>query len=416
MRFIFTMLRLFISDFNKQRKKITLTVMAIAWGTVSIIMLLSFGEGLKRQLAAGSAAMGKDLIICWPGQTTKPYKGLPRGRWILVKPEDIDMLKSRIPEIAYAGGEFSRWGVTIRNGKKNISRHCVGVTPSYEELRFFYAQRGGRFLNQRDLDEKRRVTFLGSATAEELFGQEDPVGKQVFINQIPFRVVGVMIEKHQTNMYSGPDNEKIVIPQTTFATIFGDNWLDVFIFKPVNHHEAPRVKSEIFRILGGKYKFDPTDEQAIHMWDTQESARIFRNVLFGVQLFLGIIGGLTLLVAGVGVANIMYVTIRRRTREIGIKMAMGAKARFILIEFVLEALVIGVLGGIFGFVFSGVIIKILAGIPIKDEALQFLGKPVLSVEIAVATVIILANIAFWAGFFPARRAARINPAESLRYE
>ncbi|MCP4634620.1 MAG: ABC transporter permease [candidate division Zixibacteria bacterium] len=416
MRRVFSLLRLFISDFNKQRKKIFLTVMAIGWGTVSIIMLLSFGEGLKRQLASRGASMGEGIVVVWPGQTSKAYKGLPHGRRIWMKPEDINMLKARIPDMLNVGGEYSRWGVDIRYGNKLIGRHMTGVTPSYKELRYHYAQRGGRFITQRDLDEKRRVAFLGDATAEELFGTEDPVGKQILIESVPFTVIGVMIDKEQMGMYSGPDNEKVVIPMTTFGTLMGDRWLDVLIFKPKNPDDVEKVKKEFYRVMGGKYKFDPTDERAFHMWDTIESSKEMYNVTFGIQIFLGIIGALTLLVAGVGVANIMYVTVRRRTKEIGIKMAMGAKSSYILIEFIIEAMLIGLLGGFMGFLLSGIIIKVLASIPIEDEALQFLGKPVISWEIAVATVLILVAIAFLAGFFPSRKASRINPAESLRYE
>ncbi|MBD3232524.1 MAG: FtsX-like permease family protein [candidate division Zixibacteria bacterium] len=419
------LLRLFISDFNKQRKKIGLTVMAIAWGTVSIILLLSFGEGLKRQLVAGTAGMGKGIVVVWGGQTKKAFKGLPPGRRIRLKPEDIELVKHRIPSLEDAGGEYQRWGVAISHGKKVISRHLTGVTPSYEELRHHYPQQGGRFINQTDLDLKRRVAFIGSAIAKELFGEEEAVGKIMMINNIPFTVIGVMIEKNQMGMYSGPDEEKVVIPLTTFGMMLGDTILDVFIYKPAKMEDSERVKREILRVLGGKYKFDPEDEAALWMWDTIETTKEMRAITLGVQIFLGVIGGLTLLVAGVGVANIMYVTVRRRTKEIGIKMAMGAKARYILVEFIIEALLIGVLGGFFGFLLAGVMVRGI-GILIDSisqmvsedvaEAIAFLGKPVISVDIAVITALILLTIGFWAGFFPSRKAAKINPAESLRYE
>ncbi len=410
------LLKLYLSDFKKQRKKIFLTVMAIAWGTVSIILLLAFGEGLKLQIERGSNSLGKGIVIVWGARTSKPFKGLPPGKYIQFKPEDIDFLKNRTDFIGEVGGEYLIWRSNVQYKDKMVDQQLAGVTPSYLDLRNFIPEMGGRFFNQEDMDFKRRVVFLGHKIAKDLFADESPIGKQIMIKGIPFTVIGVMVDKNQTNMYSGPDNEKVIIPLTTFQTLIGRLYLSNIIYKPKKVEYSESAQKELYRIFGGKYKFDPEDKQALSVWDTIENQKIMRNILLGIQIFLGIIGGLTLLVAGVGVANIMYVTVRRRTKEIGVKMALGAKAKYILWEFIFESVSISFIGGALGFLISGIIIKILRGINIENEALIFLGKPTLSVNIALATVIVLGMIAFWSGFFPSRKAAKINPAESLRYE
>ena len=169
-------------------------------------------------------------------------------------------------------------------------------------------------------------------------------------------------------------------------------------------------------MLARKYRFDPDDTRALGVWDTRENQRITGNIALGIQMFLGIIGGLTLLVGGMGVANIMYAVVKERTREIGVKMALGAKVRQVMSPFVLEALTMTVLGGLLGTAVGVAIMQVLAALPLKGDAFEFLGKPTFSPAIAAATSLILGTVGTLAGYFPARRAASVNPAESLRYE
>ena len=403
-------------DFRKQKKRITLTLVALGWGTISIMLLLGFGEGLYQQLSMNQKGMGEGIVVLWGNQTSKPFKGLGKGRPIRFTYDDMLYLKRRMPELKNVGGEYSRWGVTVRYKDKVVSEHVTGITPNYEEMRYHIPNMGGRMINERDIELKRRVTFLGDDLKERLFGDEDAVGKQITLNSIPFMVVGVMQHKMQMNSYGGHDENKASIPATTFATIFGHRFLNNIIYQPASIENMKAIEERVFEIFGARYRFDPTDDKALWVWDVVEGQREMSNILIGIQVFLGIIGGLTLIIAGVGVANIMYVSIKERTREIGIKMAMGARRSYILTQFLIESLLITFIGGFGGMAVSYVATEAFQRIPIESDVLDFMGRPTISLEIGLAVVFILGIMGVLSGFFPALKAASVSPVESLRYE
>jgi putative ABC transport system permease protein len=408
-------LRLFRADLGHQTKRIVLTVLAIAWGTLSIVLLLSFGEGLKRAFARGTRGMGEGIAVVWPGATTRAYMGLPSGRPIPLKEEDPDLLRSRIPEIAALSVEFAKFA-SLAVGAKTVNARVRGVDPEYGQLRNLLPQPGGRFLNAIDMAEKRRVVFLGEGLANDLFGTEDVVGKTLQINQSSFLVVGVAQKKIQMGMYNGPDKNQATIPASTFKSTYTDAKIQNLVYRPVSLELGDVAKAQLYRVMGAKYHFDPEDTRSLGIWDTRENQRITDNIAFGIQIFLGIIGALTLFVGGMGVANIMYAVVKERTREIGVKMALGAKQRQVMLPFVLEALLMTVLGGILGTAISLGLIALIAALPLKNEAFEFMGRPTFSPAIAAATAMVLGTIGSLAGFFPAKRAASVNPAVSLRYE
>jgi putative ABC transport system permease protein len=407
--------RLFRVDAARNRKRIGLTVMAIAWGTLSIVLLLSFGEGMKRSFHRNSRGMGEGIGVLWPGATTRAYAGLPSGRAISFTDEDAELLGARIPEITGISREYAK-RVPVARGTKTVNARVRGVDPAFGEMRNIIPAAGGRFLNEMDSALKRRSVVLGDELATDLFGKEDPVGKTVMINQSTFLVVGVMQPKVMMGMYSGPDKNQATIPATTFKSTYTDARVGNMVYQPVNFDLGDQAKSEIYRVLGRKYRFDPEDTRALGIWDTRENIRITGNIALGIQLFLGIIGALTLFVGGMGVANIMYAVVKERTREIGVKMALGAKVRQVMSPFVLEALTMTVIGGTLGTLVSLALMMGIAALPLKGEAFDFLGRPTFSFPIAAATSLILGTVGALAGYFPARRAASVNPAESLRYE
>jgi putative ABC transport system permease protein len=410
------LLQEFWNDLRTQKTRAFLTMFAIAWGTISVVLLLAFGEGLGKTMRDGMLNAGDRIFIVYGGQTSKAYEGLGEGRRIPLVRGDLDLLMRSLPGIDMGSVSYGRWGVALRVGDNRTTTYMEGVDPSFEDLRRMFPAAGGRFLSDRDNEMKRRVVFLGDEIAARLFGEDEPVGRDVMIDGLPFTVVGVMQSKLQTAMNNGPDADRAIIPSSTFETIYGHRYINHMLIRPRSSAVAPTVKAGIFEVLGRKYKFHADDQRALGLWDMLEAIETGAKVFFGIQVFLGLVGGLTLLLAGVGVANIMYVTVKERTPEFGVKLAMGARKRHIKAQVVFEALLIALSGGAIGMLFSVAVVSAVRSIPNKEGAMEFLANPEISVPIALVTAFILTAIGLLAGYFPARKAARLDPVESLRYE
>jgi len=410
------MFLLFCKDILRQRKRFLLTSMAITWGTISMVLFLAFGEGMKHSFEQSSKGLGEGILIVYGGSTGKAFKGLGTGRPIRLTVEDMYLLRERIPEIERIRAEFLTGDKSFTIGNNTVTSSVSAVFPDFSEMRSNYPVKGGRFINELDIQEKRRVIFLGNELKERLFEDSEAVGRTITLDRYPFLVVGVLQEKMQMSMYWGPDDMKGVIPATTYSSLYGERYIYVMIIQPQRPEDNEFVKDQVRKVLGAKYRFDPEDSRALRMWDTIEQDRITGIVALGIQIFLGIVGGMTLFIAGGGVANMMYVIIRQRTHEIGLKMALGAKRRSVMFTFLLESLLITLTGGFLAIPICRLLIWGYTSLPIENPALQYLGTPVISLNIAVGTVLILGLLGFIAGFFPARKAVSINPMEALRYE
>ena len=407
---------LFVKASSLQRKRAVLTVAAIAWGTVAILMLLAFGEGLKNQMMRSRQGMGENIAVWWPGETSKVWQGLPTGRPIRPRIEDVEYLRRKLPDLVGIAGEIHAYHPAVY-GRVQQNVRVVGASAAYGEIRHHFPREGGRFFNERDEAEKRRVVFLGNDLADELFGDVDPVGKTLDLGGSPFLVIGVLAKKMQMGNYGGMDADHATIPLSTFASVFGQQNLEMVVLKVAQPEQMPDALNRFADAMGARYRFDPTDQEVIQVWDTAEGAKVMNQVMLGLQIFLGIIGGLTLMIGGIGVANIMYAVVKEKTREIGVQMAVGARRGWITGPFVLQGVAYTLLGGMVGLVIAVVIILLLGLVPVEgNQALEFMGKPTLSWQIAVVTALILGGIGIMAGYFPARRAASVDPAETLRYE
>ena len=409
------LLRDFFHDLRAHRTRAILTLVAITWGTIAVVLLLSFGDGLGTQMMKGMMNAGNRIMIVYGMETGLTYHGLPKGRRIRLMEEDATLLQQVIPAIDMISPQY-RKNVQLLYGKFSVTTECEGVNPLFEDMRRMFPAGGGRFLNAVDLQEQRRVLFLGEEIAKEIFKNEDPIGKTILVDGVPFTMIGVMQKKIQTSMNNGPDVRRAIMPSTTFRTTYGNIYVNTLVVHPSDPSQQERVKSEIYRVLGRKYQFDPEDERALGIWDFIEAEKISRKIGIGVSIFMFSVGFLTLLIAGIGVANVMYVVVKERTREIGIKMAVGARRNYILGQFIFEALLLAFIGGAIGLLFSYGVVSAVLMIPAEDGPMQFLGRPVLSATTMLMTTGILALIGFLAGFFPARKAASVDPVELLRYE
>jgi putative ABC transport system permease protein len=396
-------------DLKAEKLRTFLTIFGIVWGTVAISLMLAFGTGLHKQLIKSTAGLGDRIVIAWPGLTSIPYEGLGKGRRIRITADDLATARGNVDGLNAISTEYSG-NMKVEYGTKTLSVDTSGVDPEFGSMRNLIPQSGGRFINAIDVAEQRRTVFIGDKLAKDIFGATPPVGKTITVNQSPFLVVGVLLEKDQDSSYSGRDNEKMFIPSTTYRALRGDKYVDNFVFQAANAGDTKAVMKRLSAALGHRLRFDANDKEALSMWDTTEQFQFFDTFMLAFNAFLGIIGVLTLVVGGIGVSNIMNVVVEERTREIGIKMALGAKQRYILGQFLIETMLVTFLGGVVGFAIA---LTVCAVFP-KLGLGEYVGDPVVSPLVAVLTSLALGIVGLVAGYFPARDAARLDPVVAMK--
>ncbi|MFC1608003.1 ABC transporter permease [Candidatus Latescibacterota bacterium] len=409
------LIKLIVQSFNdmkKQKLRCLLTMSGITWGTMSVILLLSFGNSLKVTSIKNMSGLGSNIVVIGGKMTTKPYKGMPPGRWVKLRPESTYLLKKQIPEIDKISPEIQRY-LTLSIGTERQRNNCVGVYPVYGELRNLVARKGGRFINPYDEKYRRRVVFLGTDVSERFFGKDtNPVGKMMMLQGIPYTVIGVMKEKVQNSSYMFHDKGIVFIPFSTCREMLGVTYINRIICRARTSVETPLMKEKTYQVLSGKFGFSPEDKDALSMWDTSEATQFMHYFFLGFEVFLFLGGVLTLVVGGIGVANIMYVSIRERRREIGIKTALGATPKLILFQFLLESFIIMLVGGSIGVIGAWIIVT-LFGQDVLSKVHIVMGIPTIDLNTSLITASILTLIGFAAGWSPARRAAEMDPVQAL---
>ena len=401
-------LRQMLQDIRHQKARTLLTLLGITWGTVSVALLVAFGEGLQKRILKSQRGLGESIVIAWPSTTSMPFEGLGKGRRIRVSEEDLEALRREIPEARFSG-EYMH-GSTFRHERARLTPGMSATNPVFAVMRNLIPASGGRYVNDVDVDRRRRVVFLGDKLKQDLFGDSEAVGRTVMIDNVPFLVVGVMEGKAQDSSYGGRDKDKAFIPDTTYKGLFSQRYVSNFIFQAPHPSLVPAVTKRVYEVLGRRLKFDPRDKEAVGMWDTTEAEKFFSVFFLTFRGFLGVIGSFTLLVGGLGVSNIMYVVVEERTREIGVKLAVGAKPRFIQGQFLLETLTLTAIGGLLGFAIT---LAVLFAFPLLGLE-EYVGTPEASPIVVLTTASLLGLIGFVAGYFPARRASLLDPVVALK--
>lgn len=401
--------RQLVRDLRAQKLRTFLTTFGIVWGTVAVSLLLAFGDGLHRQMIKNMSGMGSGIVIGWPSMTSLPYQGLGKGRSIRLNEDDVTLIRQRATRVGYLSSEYMQ-SLRLQLGPKNLTIDVSGVHPEFGEMRNLIPAAGGRFLNPIDQRRQRRVAFLGDELATQLFGGADAVGQEFRLHGSPFTVVGVMQRKVQQSDYSGRDKDKLFVPASTMRALTGQEYMDNLIFSARDVTASQAATDEVLGIVAARHRFDPADKEAMFFWDTTEMTRFFDTFMLAFRLFLSIVGSLTLVVGGIGVSNIMNVVVEERSREIGIKLALGARPRGILGQFLMETLVITGAGGLIGLALAHAICLAVPAFGATDV----IGTPQVSATVAGVTASLLGLIGLIAGYFPARTAAGLDPVVAIK--
>jgi putative ABC transport system permease protein len=398
-----------LRELSKQKLRTMLTLFGIFWGTTSVILLLTFGIAVKASTSKTMHGMGEAICVIWSGKTSISYGGFPKGRQLSFYNDDAQYLKDQVPLIGEISPQYSRYDIAVNVGDKKQNFTINAVWPEFQDMRNMVPREGSRFINNLDMENRRRVVFIGNEVEKTMFGDTNSVGKMMLIDGIPYKVIGVIIAKEQDGSYNGRDKYAIFMPTTTYLGIYGDRYVNNLVARAKNVNQTSQMKKAIVEAMAKKYRFAPEDTQALPIWDTTEYDQFLGTFFTGFTIFLGVVGVMTLIVGGIGIANIMYVIVEERTSEIGIKRAIGAKKRVILTQYLIETFVISSVGTIAGFLFARLLIFGINKAHLDD----FVGVLILNPTIAILTIIIISSITFIAGWGPAKRASTLDPVVAI---
>ena len=409
MRFDIDSFRETADSLTRNRRRTILTGFGVFWGLFMLLFMIGGGKGLKGLLEENFGGFATNTMVLISSNTSKPYKGLPEGRYWNFTRTDIDRLKQMVPELDVVSPMISGWGSTVEYGEYSTSAAIKGVSADYckiEQPKLRY----GRYINQTDINMERKVCVIGRRVYQSLFPDGgDPCGKFVKYGDLYFRIVGVDMSSSNISINSN-SSYSIIIPETLAATIYNrGNIVDIICVTAKGGIHTSVLESRIRSIMARQHSFDPEDLEAMQILNTEEIFMLVDNLFRGLNFLIWLVGLGTLLAGCIGVSNIMMVTVKERTTEIGIRRAIGAMPGEILTQIIMESVALTLAAGTAGIVFAVFLLNIFQ--KVASDA-QFL----ISFNTAIMAALLLAVLGAVAGLAPALRAMAVKPVDAMRDE